>query len=66
MYDLICICYVIYYLNRIYKDLNLSVRTRTWKKRDSGKQPLRVLYTRLRACKSLNPFQYYNGNEKMF
>ena len=30
---------VIYYLNRIYKDLNLSVRTRMRKKRDSGSSP---------------------------
>ena len=28
MYDLMCIRFVIYYLNRIYKDLNFSVRTR--------------------------------------
>ena len=30
MYDLLCICYVIFYLNRIYKDLNSSVFRRSF------------------------------------
>ena len=30
MYDLMCICYVIFYLNRIYKDLNSSVFRRSF------------------------------------
>ena len=39
MHGLMCIRQVICHLNRIYKDLNFSMRTRTWKKRDSGKEP---------------------------
>ena len=50
MYDLMCIRKVICHLNRIYKDLNFSVRARTWKKRDSGKQPLRKTWTSKSDC----------------
>ena len=41
MYDLMCMYSLTnYYLKslRIYKDLNFSVLTRTWKKRDGKKQ----------------------------